>query len=70
MKENKKNILLVLLLAAVIAVAAAVLTIVLLMPKLLLGKRLTEILTNTYTYTTESSVDGMYMGILGEKLEW
>ena len=69
MKENKKNILLVLLLAAVIAVAAAVLTIVLLMPKLLLGKRLNEILKETYKYTAEASVEGMDMGVLGEKLE-
>ncbi len=69
MKENKKQVLLVLVLAAVIAVAAAVLTFVLLMPKLLLGKRLNEILKETYTYTAEASVEGMDMGMLGEKLE-
>lgn len=69
MKENKKHIALVLVFAAILAVAAAVLTCVLLMPKLLLGKRLNEILKETYTYTAEASVEGMDMGILGEKLE-
>ena len=56
MKENKKHIILVLGLAAVIAVAAAVLTCVLLMPKLMLGRRLNEILKDTYTYNAEASV--------------
>lgn len=69
MKENKKHILLVLGLAALFAVAAAVLTCVLLMPKLMLGKRLNEILKETYTYTAQASVEGMDMGMFGDKLE-
>lgn len=69
MKENKKHIILVLGLAAVIAVAAAVLTCVLLMPKLMLGRRLNEILKDTYTYNAEASVAGVDMGIFGDEFE-
>lgn len=69
MKENKKHIILVLGLAAVIAVAAAVLTCVLLMPKLMLGRRLNEILKDTYTYNADASVTGIDMGILGDDFE-
>lgn len=69
MKENKKHIILVLGLAAVIAVATAVLTCVLLMPKLMLGRRLNEILKDTYTYNAEASVAGVDMGILGDEFE-
>ena len=69
MKENNKHIILVLGLAALIAVAAAVLTCVLLMPKLMLGRRLNEILKDTYTYNAEASVVGVDMGILGDEFE-
>lgn len=69
MKEIKKHIILVLGLAAVIAVAAAVLTCVLLMPKLMLGRRLNEILKDTYTYNAEASVAGVDMGIFGDEFE-
>ena len=69
MKENNKHIILVLGLAALIAVAAAVLTCVLLMPKLMLGRRLNEILKDTYTYSAEASVVGVDMGILGDEFE-
>lgn len=69
MKENKKHIILVLGLAAVIAVAAAVITCVLLMPKLMLGRRLNEILKDTYTYNAEASVAGVDMGIFGDEFE-
>ena len=69
MKENNKHIILVLGLAALTAVAAAVLTCVLLMPKLMLGRRLNEILKDTYTYKAEASVAGVDMGILGDEFE-
>ena len=69
MKENNKHIILVLGLAALTAVAAAVLTCVLLMPKLMLGRRLDEILKDTYTYNAEASVAGVDMGILGDEFE-
>lgn len=69
MKENNKHIILVLGLAALTAVAAAVLTCVLLMPKLMLGRRLNEILKDTYTYNAEASVAGVDMGILGDEFE-
>ena len=69
MKENNKHIILVLGLAALTAVAAAVLTCVLLMPKLMLGRRLNEILKDTYTYKAEASVAGVDMGIPGDEFE-
>lgn len=69
MKENNKHIILVLGLAALTAVAAAVLTCVLLMPKLMLGRRLNEILKDTYTYKAEASVAGVDMGILGDEFK-
>ena len=49
--------------------AAAVLTCVLLMPKLMLGRRLNEILKDTYTYNAEASVAGVDMGIFGDEFE-